>query len=486
MATKKKEIMASNKKLTFEELQEAMNALSEAPEKVTEIILGMQREKYETVKKRLFRNAFPDKESVIQFINDLYTKERIKGIPGFSHKVVDFLLTEQNKLALYHSEFWNKGDVSLGEVKNRIFELINESITQGEFWPTFKIPQTVNVKKDIVISWVSTDKIKEKYPNLLNLSLAGDEKTLSQLLDEIENWYKNLRGEDYGNWIKVFLFARAVKDQLINEPDTVDLFEDNNGKYSFIINVDKRFYEFFEKPSGTKPNGTKYYPDKQKKKIIAWLEKNNGAVEFPIIASLPNNRKAIIPKAGKVFSFKKAIRDDGKQLLIFSVDTSVLDDSFRNYVSFNRDDIDAIEESWKAKKPKYEDISLNNFVDIPLRFLSALKVFYSRDAVITLENGLIACVQTRNKENLDSDLGDLFKRIQNTLIRRDRVRTGMLSDKPEKIANIILNTTFEIAVERKWLFCMPGYNGKKYKFTMNPGYFDKKETAKQLKALKES
>ncbi|MCL1814127.1 MAG: hypothetical protein FWG29_11495 [Treponema sp.] len=228
---------------------------------------------------------------------------------------------------------------------DRILKIIKDTVSQGELFPTFKTPATVNIKKDVVISWVSTKTIKEKYPNLLNLTLAGDKKTLSQLLDEVENWYVSLRGEDYGNWIKVFLFAWAVKDQLINEPDTVDLFEDNNGKYNFIMNVDKRFYDFFAKPIGNKPNGTKYHTDKQKRKIIDWLERNNGAIEFPIIASLPNKRKAIIPKAGKIFSFKKAIRDDGKQLLIFSIDTTVLDDEFKNYVSFNRIDIDAIEES---------------------------------------------------------------------------------------------------------------------------------------------
>jgi hypothetical protein len=61
MATKEKEIMASNKKLTFEKLQEAMNALSEAPEKVTEILLGMPREKYETVKNGFSVMRFPIK-----------------------------------------------------------------------------------------------------------------------------------------------------------------------------------------------------------------------------------------------------------------------------------------------------------------------------------------------------------------------------------------------------------------------------------------
>jgi hypothetical protein len=476
--------MDSNR-FNFNGLKEAMNSLAECPEKVTDILLGMPRDKYKAIKRQLFREAFPDENSVVQFINDLYIKEQIKDIPDFSCRIINFLLAEQNKMALYNSEFWHDGDISLGEVKKRILEMIKGGIAQGELFPTFKTPAAVNIKKDVVASWVSTRKIKEKYPHLLNLSLAGDNKTLSQLLDEIESWYKNLRGEDFGNWIKVFLFARAVKDQLASEPDTVDLFEDRNGVYNFIINVDKRFYDFFEKPIGNK-NGNKYHTSIQKKKIISWLEKNSGIIEFPIIASLPNKRQAIIPKAGKVFTFKKGIRDDGKQLLIFSIDTNVLDDEFKNYVSFSKDDIDAIEESWKAINPKHENESLNSFIDVPLRFLSILKILYSRDAVQKLNNGLIVCKQEKTKENLDAELGGLSERIHKTLITRDRIRTGKTSGKPQAIVNIILQAAFQIAVERKWLFYSPGYNGEKYTFIMNPGFFDRKETAKQLKAAKSS
>jgi hypothetical protein len=192
-----------SKRFNFDGLKEAMNSIVEYPEKVTDILLGMPRDNYEAVKKRLFREAFPDEKSVVQFINDLYIKERIKDIPDFSYRIINFLLAEQKKMALYNSEFWHDGNISLGEVRNRILEMIKSSIAQGELFPTFKTSAsasaTVNIKKDVVTSWVSTKKIKEKYPHLLNLSLAGDNKTLSQLLDEIENWYKNLRGEDSGS-----------------------------------------------------------------------------------------------------------------------------------------------------------------------------------------------------------------------------------------------------------------------------------------------
>lgn len=351
---------------------------------------------------------------------------------------------------------------------------------QKELFPSFRPSKIVNVNKDVVISFVSTKKIREKFPNLLNLKLAGDDKTLTELLDEIENWYRDLKGADFANWIKVFLFARAVKDKKINEPDTIDLYEEQDGRLRFYINTDKRFYEFFEEPTGTKPNGTKYYTDKQKKKIIAWLEKNNGVIEFPVILPLPNNKKAIIPKARKVFEFKSGLTEDGKQILIFYIDTSILDDEFKNYVSFKRADIDAIETAWKKETPKYEDISLSSYSDIPLRFFTRLKLLYSREALKTLDHGFIACVQTLSKENLDNDLGCLSERIQKTLKSRDRIRTGKTSNKPQEIKKQILETTFKIAIELKWLLCMPSFNNGIYKFTMIPTSFDKQEAIKRI------
>ena len=117
-----------------------------------------------------------------------------------------------------------------------------------------------------------------------------------------------------------------------------------------------------------------------------------------------------------------------------------------------------------------------------MRFLSTLKIIYSRNALIKLENGLLACIQPLKRENLDSDLGNLAERIQKTLTSRNIIRTGKTSGKPQEIKDFILKTTFKIAVERKWLFCMPKYEKGVYKFTMNPGFFDRQETAKRLQA----
>jgi hypothetical protein len=35
--------------------------------------------------------------------------------------------------------------------------------------------------------------------------------------------------------------------------------------------------------------------------------------------------------------------------------------------------------------------------------------------------------------------------------------------------------------QRKWLLSMPGYENKIYKFNINAGYFDQKNTARRLK-----
>jgi len=122
-----------------------------------------------------------------------------------------------------------------------------------------------------------------------------------------------------------------------------------------------------------------------------------------------------------------------------------------------------------------------------LRFLSILKILYSRDAVHQLPEGLFACIQKRTEENLNADLGDLWGRIKKTLITRKTIRTGKTSSKPEEIYKKILQTTFQIAVDKKWLFFIPSYNDKNtYTFTMNPGFFDKKETAIRLKTIKSS
>jgi hypothetical protein len=50
--------------------------------------------------------------------------------------------------------------------------------------------------------------------------------------------------------------------------------------------------------------------------------------------------------------------------------------------------------------------------------------------------------------------------------------------------NLILTTTFTIAKERCWIVSMPSYEKDLYTFNLNAGYFDRKHTAKRLKAIK--
>jgi hypothetical protein len=128
-------------------------------------------------------------------------------------------------------------------------------------------------------------------------------------------------------------------------------------------------------------------------------------------------------------------------------------------------------------------LRLNNFVDIPLKFLLTLKNIYSREG--NYKNGDYAGnVQTLKKDSLDEHLGGLSERIIKQLSSRDRIRTGKTSEKPLEIKRLILETTWAIAVQRGWLVSLPSYDEQteKYKFNINAGYFDRKATSRRIQS----
>jgi len=466
---------------SFEQLTEAMNRLSDNPEKVTDILLGMPREKYETLKHQLFRIAFPNENSVTEFINDLYIKEQIKNVPGIAHMVSEYLFAEQYKMALYRSEFMYSGELSLGQIKRRIISIIKSNTNQqGKLINV--IPQrSVEIKKDFALCLGSTSKLREKYKSILNKKLPGV-KTLLQYFDNVDNWYKDLRGENLGNWVKLFAFAKSVKEQHLKEPDAVDLFEEREGVYKFVIKADKRFYDFFSPPNAIKENGVKYHSTALKDKIITWLDRNRNAIEFPVIVTLPDEKTAIFPEARKIYSFEKGLTENGRQLLIFMIDTNILESDFKNYVSINIDEIDAIEKEWETLASNNHDFKtfrLNGFVDIPLRFLLTLKNIYSREG--NYMNGCFAGnTQRLAKENLDAQLGSLADRVQKHLKDMNVIRTGKTSNKAKEIKILILETAFSIAVQRRWLISDPVYQDGVYRFNINAGYFAPRNTAQRL------
>jgi len=466
----------------FEQLTEAMNRLSDSPEKATDILLGIPREKYEALKQQLFCTAFPNENSVTEFINDLYIKEQIKNVPGLAYMVSKFLFAEQYKMALYRAEFMNSGELSLGQIKRRIISIIKpDGNQQGKLIHSITSQRSVEIKKDFALNFGSTAKLRGKFKSILYKKLPGG-KTLRQYLENVDNWYKNLHGEDLGNWVKLFAFAKSVREQRLKEPDTVDLFEGCEGVYKFAIKADKRFYDFFSPPDVVKGSSVKYHSTKLKNKIITWLDKNKNAIEFPIIVTLPDEKTAIFPEARKIYSFEKGLREDGRQLLIFMIDTNILESDFKDYVSINIEEIDAIEKTWETLASNNHDFKkfwLNGFVDVPLRFLFTLKNIYSREGDYT--NGCFAGnTQRLTKENLDAQLGSLTDRIQKHLKDLNVIRTGKTSNKINEIKFLILKTTFSIAVQRHWLISDPTYQDGVYRFNINAGYFAQRSTARRL------
>jgi hypothetical protein len=360
-------------------------------------------------------------------------------------------------------------------------------------FPVLTLQKSVELKKEFSLNFGSIPKLKEKYKNILHSRLPGSGKTLLQAFDEVENWYHNLYGEDLGNWVKLFAFAKAVKEQAANEPDAIGLFEERSGVYKFLINADQRFYEFFAKPNGARKDGRLYHTTKLKDKIIAWLDKNKDAVEFPVIVTLPNQRTAVFPHAKKIYDFKKGLQEDGKPVLTFMIDTNILESEFKDYASISIDEIDAIAELWEetlarensaSEEPlDLKSYSLNGFLDIPLKFLLTLKNIYTREGnYFNKEKGFIGNTQTLSRDHLDAHLGNLGNRVQQHLENRKIIRTAKTSDKPARVLTLLLETAFALAVERGWLLSKPGYRKGIYHFNINAGYFDRKSLAEKLES----
>jgi hypothetical protein len=392
---------------------------------------------------------------------------------------------------LYRSSKSEFADI-LKNIKKTLDVYLEPEPKQTELFPVLSLSKSVELKKEFALNFGSIPKLKEKYKIILNNKLPGSNKTLLQLFNEVEDWYKNLRGEDLGNWLKLFAFAKAVKEQAVNEPDTIGLFEDRKGVYRFLISADQKFYEFFAKPDGARKDGRTYHTTRLKDKIIAWFDKNKDAVEFPVVVALPNQTTAVFPHAKKIYTFEKGLREDGKPVLVFSIDTNILESEFKDYVSISIAEIDAIAELWEETLKKENDasedplnlktLSLNGFVDVPLKFLLTLKEIYSREGDYTNKEGTFnGNVQTLSKENLDLHLGSLLERVQKHLESRNVIRTGKTSDMPAKVMTLILEAVFATAVHRRWLLSKPGYVKGIYKFNINAGYFDKRETAKRLR-----
>ena len=340
---------------------------------------------------------------------------------------------------------------------------------QPELFPLFKLQKNVELKKEFALNFGGLEKIEKDFKHLLPVKLSSG-KTLQQHIDKVKDWFDSLHGEKLGNWIKLFAFVKAVD---INE--SAKLYEVRSNHYKFSIKQDKNFFSFFIRPD--KNSGQ--FTTKAKSKILKWLYDNQSIIEFPMIIN------------GEVWNMPVRIYEYAENVstkeIFFIVNTSILESEFKDYISIEVEEIDCIADLWEAMAEQNSDFKkyrLNNFVDIPLKFLLTLKQIYTTRGNYTTDKGFEGNKAWLLKDSLDNHLGNLDERIIKHLQSWDRVRTGKTSSKKNYLKKLILETTFNIAVERKWLFSTPNYDSGKYFFNINPGYFAKKETAKRLALIK--
>ena len=341
-------------------------------------------------------------------------------------------------------------------------EKLNQAI-QGELFPLLKLQKNVEIKKDFALNFGGLERIERDFKHLLSVKLSSG-KTLQQHIDKVKEWFNSLYGENMGNWIKLFAFVKAVGTN-----ESAKLYEVRSGYYKFSIKQDKNFFQFFirrDKKSGQ-------FTTKAKNKILKWLYDNQSTIEFPMII---NNEVWNMPI--RVYEYAENV---STKEIFFIVNTNILESEFKDYVSIEIDEIDMINDFWGKTAAQNNDFAkyrLNDFMDIPLKFLLTLKQIYSAGGNFTTKSGYQGNVQKITGENLNGHLGNLSDRVRKHLQRINAA--GERSRIAKNTINLLLNTTWEIALKRKWLMSKPKFDDT-WIFNINPGYFAKKTTAIKLK-----
>jgi hypothetical protein len=389
---------------------------------------------------------------------------------------------EETKDRIFHfaavQSFIDQGIFPKGSLEVWIKD--NKSPIQQELFPLFQLQKSVELKKQFSLNFGGLERIKKEHKKLLSHKLSSG-LTLQQHIEKVENWFNNLHGENLGNWIKLFAYVKSVKEfsDTHNGEESVSFRAIGPGRYCFSIKQNKEFFSYFIRPDAVKKDGTKYHSTKAKDKFLKWLYDNQDTINFPMIL---NGEVWNVPM--KIYSYTENV--ETKQIL-FYVDTNILESEFKDYVSINIDEIDGISDAWETIATANQDFAnlrLNRFLDIPLKFYLTLKNTYNRKT--DYKNKKYAGnVQRLSRETLDVHLGKLSERIEGHLKKRGKIRTGETSGKPQEIKRLILETAFTIAVQRKWLVQMPGYDEEKelYIFNINAGHFDGAHTAIRLKAI---
>jgi hypothetical protein len=423
---------------------------------------------YPMPEKRIEKNQFSDD---IEKIADIRVRKNLKALEELALQYHRYLPELLDSLIAKIPD-----DEDLKKAKEALKNALETSDPlQREFFPLFRPQKSVELKKEFALSFGGLDRIEKEYKYLLAEKLTSG-LTLQEHINKVRNWFNSLRGEDLGNWIKLFAYVKAVKEYSETVEEIVNFREIGPGRYCFSIKQNKDFFSFFLRPD--KNSGQ--FTTKAKNKFLKWLHDNQSTIEFPMIF---NGRVWNIPM--RIYEYAENVSN--KEIL-FVVDTNILESEFKDYVSINIREIDAIEEAWEGIAEKNSDFSrhrLNNFVDIPLKFLLTLKNIYNRGG--DYKNADFAGnVQTLSGNVLDAHLGELSDRLKKHLMNRDKIRTGKSGSLLGEIENLIYETTFTIAKERSWLLTMPKLENGTYKFNINAGYFDRKNTARRLKASENS
>lgn len=342
-----------------------------------------------------------------------------------------------------------------------------KQITQGELFPLFKPQKTVELQKEFALNFGGLERIRKDYKHLLKRELTSG-KTFAEHLENVENWYNSLHGENLGNWIKICAYTKAVKEYADNH-EYVNFREPEPGRYCFSIKQDKNFFQFFirrDKKSGQ-------FTTKTKKHFLRWLYDNRNSIEFPMI----NEKGEVWDIPIRIYEYAENV---STKEIFFTINTNILDSIFKDYISIEISEIDNIDELWEttaAKNKDFKKYRLNSFIDIPLKFLLTLKQIYNPAGDFTNED-FKGNAQRLTAEGLNTHLGNLKERIKKHL--QQFRAAGEKSKIANTITALLLDTTWEIAMNRKWLLSKPFIDKGTWHFNINPGAFAKKTTAKRL------
>jgi hypothetical protein len=352
-----------------------------------------------------------------------------------------------------------------------IIAKIKTPAKQGELFPVFTLPKKVFLKKEFSLNFGATDRIRKNFPEMLKKRLTNG-KTLSQQLDEVDKWFSNLRGKDLILWIKLFAYIQEVKEHDEAHRDTVNIqpVRDRPGCYVLKVHRNKDFFSFFIRPDKKSGQITGI----AKENFLKWLNENQKEIIFPLVID-----GQLWAGPVRIYKYWEEVTGNA---LIFEVDTNILESEFRNYISIPIEELDVTADLWEAAAPrfkKFKKFTSGMFSDLTMKFLIALKNSYNDRGDFETVKGYKGNVQRFHKETLDQRLGGLSDRIQKHLKGRGAIRTGKTSPMILNIKREILETLFDIAIQRGWIFSCK-FENENYRFSLNAGFFAPKNTAQRL------